>query len=355
MIFRFQNPLFLIFLAVWLLMIYRWYSRRQRQVFIFSSLREIGNVPCSLASRLKPFVYGLIWLGGILLILALARPQKGREEFRVRTDGISIAMCLDRSGSMQAMDFVIDRHQVNRLEVVKKVFRDFILGSKGFAGRQNDLVSLIAFGGYVDSICPLTLDHQSLAEMLTMIECPKPPMDRNGRPIDSPVLEQESATAIGDALLTAVNRLKESKSKSKVIVLLSDGVQNTGIVTAEEAAKIAKEFGIKVYTIGIGTNGPVPFPSYTQDGQVVYTREILELDEKTLRAIAKETDGKYYHVDDTDALKNVCAEIDQLEKSSIESRSFTKYNELYKYFLLPGLGFLCLGLCLVFTRFRRIP
>lgn len=355
MIFRFQNPLFLILALVGVAVLYWHMRKRNRQVFVFSTLSEFSGLPGSWADLLKPFVRGLVWVGVFLLVIALARPQKGREEFRVRTDGIAIAMCLDRSGSMQAMDFVVDRRQVNRLDVVKKVFRDFILGDKKFEGRKNDLVSLIAFGGYVDSICPLTLDHQSLTEMLSMVECPKPLVDREGRPIRSSVLEQESATAIGDALLTAVNRLKESKSKSKVIVLLSDGVQNTGIVTAEEAAETAREFGIKVYTIGIGSNGPVPFPSYTPDGRVVYTREILELDEQTLRNVAQKTDGKYYHVNDTDALKNVCADIDQLEKSTIESRSFTRYNELYQYFLLPGLICLCLGLCLIFTRFRRVP
>lgn len=355
MILRFQNPWFLLLLLIWILIVF-WKKRASiHQVFVYSNVSEFRKVPLSFAGRMKPFVYGLIYMGMILTIIALARPQKGLEDFRVRSEGIAIAMCLDRSGSMQAMDFFIDKKRVNRLAVVKKVFKDFILGNEEFRGRPDDLVSLIAFGGFVDSWCPLTLDHTTLGEMLSMIECPRPPYDKNGRPIRNEIIEQESATAVGDALLCAVDRLKDAKAKSKVIILLSDGVQNTGIITAEEAAQIAKEKGIKVYTIGIGSNEPVPFPFIGPNGEQVFRREILELDESALIHTAKETGGLYFHVNDTNALQKVCEEIDKLERTVHEDRVYTRYVELYRWFLFPGLLALCVGLVLVFTRFRQIP
>ncbi|MDO5580977.1 MAG: VWA domain-containing protein [Planctomycetia bacterium] len=355
MILRFQNPWFFSLILIWILIVF-WKKRSSiKQVFVYSNISEFQQIPRSLAARIKPFVYGLISLGILLMITALARPQKGLEDFRVRTEGIAIAMCLDRSGSMQAMDFFIDKKRVNRLDVVKKVFKDFIIGNKEFRGRPDDLVSLIAFGGFVDSWCPLTLDHATLGEMLSMIECPRPPFDKYGRQIRNEIIQQESATAIGDALLCAVERLKDAKAKSKVIILLSDGVQNTGVITAEEAAKIAKDKGIKVYTIGIGSNEPVPFPFVGPSGEQVFRREILELDENALKGIAKDTGGLYFHVNDTDALKKVCEEIDKLERTVQEDRVYTRYIELYRWFLLPGLLALCTGLVLVYTRFRKIP
>ncbi len=354
--FQFQNPWFLLLFVLWILVLYLYNGQKKFRVFVYSDISQFRNIPQGWVSRLKPLVNFLINLGIACLIIALARPQQGREDYRVRTEGIAISVCLDRSGSMQAMDFFIDKKRVDRLEIVKKVFRDFIVGNKDFPGRPDDLVSLVAFGGFVDTICPLTLDHETLAQMLDMIKTPKPLIDRRGNPIRSDILDQESATAIGDALMTAIDRLKTTKSKSRVIILLSDGVQNVGVATAQEAAKIASDHGIKIYTIGIGTNKPVPFPVYGPSGTIQgYSQELLQLDATTLKEVADKTSGLYFHVEDTNGLKKVCEEIDKLERTTFEDRVYTRYNELYRYFLLPGLLMLCTGLILVFTRFRRMP
>lgn len=353
--FQFQNPWWLLMMIPPLVIIYLRSRRRNSLVFVYSNVESLQRMPTPWTTRMRKIVPWLFYLGLFLAIVALARPRMGQKDYRVRTEGIAIAVCLDRSGSMQAMDFFVDRKRVDRLEVVKKVFRDFILGGHGLPGRPDDLVALVAFGGYVDAWCPLTLDHDTLAQMLEAIQCPQPLFDEQGNPLRSRILEEESATAIGDALLCAVDRLEGSKSKSKVVVLLSDGVQNTGVVTAGEAAKLAAQAGVRVYTIGIGTNDPVPFPQYIQNGEKVYRPQILELDEQTLRAVAEETGGKYYHVDDTQGLQKVCSEIDALEKTSHEDRIFTRYKELYRWFLVPGLASIFLALILAKTRFRMLP
>ena len=353
--FRFQSPWWLLLIIPLVLV---WYLRNRRNnscVFVYSNVEALARMPVPIMTRVRKIVPWLFYFGLLLAIVALARPQWGQKDFRVRTEGIAIAVCLDRSGSMQAMDFFLDRKRVDRLTVVKQVFRDFILGNRKLSGRPDDLVSLIAFGGFVDAWCPLTLDHETLAQMLESIQCPTPLIDAQGNFIESKILEEESATAIGDSLMCAIERLEGSKAKSKVVLLLSDGVQNTGVVTAEEAAKIAAKSGIRVYTIGIGTSQPVPFPVYTRNGEKVYRPQILELDEQALRGIADETGGKYYHVSDTEALRAVCSEIDSLEKTTYEDRVFTRYNELYRLFLIPGLACIMLGLVLVQTRFRMLP
>ncbi|MDO5552502.1 MAG: VWA domain-containing protein [Planctomycetia bacterium] len=352
---RFQNPYWLLLLIPLILVILLRNRRQYGHVFVFSNVSEFTDLPKTFCSQVRFLVPWLFYFGVALLIVALARPQKGREEYRVRRDGIAIAMCLDRSGSMQALDFKLDGKQVDRLAVVKQVFRDFVMGNRDFPGRPDDLIALIAFGGYVDSWCPLTLDHQTLTDMLAMIECPQPLYDRNGNLLGGQVMEEEAATAIGDALISSIDRLRNCKAKSRVIILLSDGAQNTGVVTAQEAAQVAKEFGIRIYTIGIGSSGPVPFPVYGPDGFAGYTKQILELDESTLREIAETADGQYFHVSDTDALRKVCARIDELERTEHEDRAFTKYNELYRWFLVPGALLIFLALALVFTRFRTVP
>lgn len=353
--FRFQDPYWLLLLIPLALLIVLQWKRRARSVLVFSHTALFEGIPATFAARIKPLIGWLVYIGLGLMIVALARPQRGKEGFRVRAEGIALVMCIDRSGSMQAMDFFIERKRVDRLEVVKKVFRDFVLGGKELPGRPDDMVALVAFGGYVDSFCPLTLDHDSLAQMLAMIQSPQPLFDKNGQPIRSTILEEEAATAIGDALMCSVDRLRNSKAKSKVIILLSDGVQNTGIASAEEAAKVAAKMGIRVYTIGIGTSEPVPFPVHGPKGEKGYSRQIVELDEQMLKEIAKVTNGEYFHVAETDSLRKVCAEIDTLEKTTHEDHVFTKYVELYRGFLGSGLVLLLLGTILLQTRFRSLP
>jgi len=353
--FRFEDPWWFLLIPV-VLLVFWWKDRKRGQhVFLFGNTGLLKTLKSGWSVRVRLGIIVVLYLGLLLLITALARPQAGREEFRVKTSGIAITMCLDRSGSMEAMDFVIDGERRNRLDVVKQIFRDFVLGKEGFAGRPDDLISVTAFGGYVDTHCPLTLDHESLAGILDSIKLPEPLFDSNGRIVSNKILEEESATAIGDALASCVETLKSCDAKSKVIILLSDGAQNTGVLSAQEGASLAKKYGIRVYTIGIGSNRPVPFPVYDMNGQRGYSRQILELDEQTLKKIAETTSGKYFHADNTDTLKNIYEEIDSLEKTEQEGLAFTKYNDLYRYFLIPGF-FMVFGSCfLLQTRFRKIP
>src|SRR5690606_12672744 len=181
-------------------------------------------------------------------------------EFRIRTEGIAIEMCIDRSGSMQAVDFQIHGRSVNRLEAVKHVFRDFVGGDGELPGRPDDLIGLIAFGGFAEALCPQTLDHGALLQILDGVDFPKPIRDREGRVINEQLLEEELQTALGDAVALAVDRLKDVPAKSRVIILLSDGENTAGIIEPADAAKAAREFGIRIYSIGVGSTGMAPFP-----------------------------------------------------------------------------------------------
>ncbi len=354
---QFQDPMWLL-LLIPLAALATWAVRRRRRVAVlYSDVQLLRSLPVTLALRAKWLLPWVRVLGMALLIAALARPQHGREEFRIRTEGVAIQMCLDRSGSMQAMDFQLDGQRVNRLQAVKGVFRDFVAGKGGLPGRPDDLIGLIAFGGYADSKCPLTLDHGALLQVLETVEIPQPITDARGRVINKRLLEEEMATAIGDALALAVDRLKDKniKAKSKVIILLSDGENTAGVIDPAEAAEAAKAFGIKVYTIGVGTSGRAPFPAVDPFGREVLVAQQVRLDEETLKELAETTGGRYFNAQNTEALKDVCAEIDRLEKTVSEGRLYTEYRELCQYAMFPGLGLVLLEVLLACTRFRSLP
>ena len=352
--FRFQDPWWLLLLIPLALIGYLIYRRQKSTAIVYSDTTILATMPVTMAMRLKQFVPWVLYGGMILAIIALARPQQGLEQFRQRSEGIAMEMCIDRSGSMETEDFTLDGKEVNRLTAVKDVFKDFVQGDDkiGLQGRPNDLIGLIAFGGFADAKCPLTLDHDALVTVLDSVKLPKPILDSSGRPIAQGMYQEESSTAIGDALILAVDRLKHSDAKSKVIILLSDGASNTGIVTPPEAAEAAKAYGIKVYTIGIGD------PNATRTVQTMFgpvRGPAAEMDEATLKMIASETSGKYFLAKNTGALEKVYAEIDKLEKSKNEGRVYKEYAELYHYFLLPGLCLIALQVVLTSTRFRSLP
>jgi len=353
--FRFQDPLWLLALVplvAWGL----WSTLRRRPpAMLFSSVSILKPVPVTIALHIKRLLPWLLYGGLALLVVALARPQRGREEFRVRAEGIAIEMCVDRSGSMEAVDFAIDGKQANRLSAVKKVFRDFVLGTGRLSGRGDDLVGLIAFGGYADALCPLTLDHGALLQVLDTVEIPKPIRNAEGEVINRRLLGEERSTAIGDALALAVERLKSVDAKSRVIILLSDGESNAGVVQPAEAAEAAKAYGLRIYAIGIGTTGYAYIPQVDRFGLTELTSIRVRLDEAALRMLAETTGGRYFNARDTAALENVYAEIDQLEKSPSEGRVYTQYRELCQYPMFPGLGLILLNMVLVCTRFRSLP
>ena len=356
-VFRFESPAWFALIAPLLIIGIADYCRRRqaRASILFSTTQDFETIPRSLAGRFKKFLPLLFYLGSILLITALARPQTGIRESRIVGNGISIVMCVDRSGSMAAEDFKINGVPVDRLKAVKKVFREFVSGSKDFKGRTDDLIALITFGGYVDSCCPLTLDHSSLLELLDKVKTPIPLYDRNGNVIRTQVLDEESGTAIGDALATAVDMVKESTNKTKIVVLLSDGMQTAGVLSPEEGIKIAKAYSVKVYTIGVGTNGLVPFPTYLPSGQTRMTMQRLEFDSATLQTIAQATGGRYFYADDVDSLVEVYEEIDNLERSKFDAGSYANYRDVYTWFAILGICMLGTYATLINTRFRSFP
>jgi Ca-activated chloride channel family protein len=355
--FRFYSPLW--FVLVPLVAVALWYvcHPRRQPTAVFSSIAGLRGLPVTFAQRLRrvlPFAYGA---GLILLVGALARPQAGRSESRISTEGVAIQMVLDISGSMRAMDFELDGKQESRVNAVKYVFKQFVAGNKALelAGRPDDLVGLVAFGGFADSKCPLTLDHGALQDIVAQLDVAKAIRDRRGRVINEDLLDEEQSTAIGDGLTLALDRLRGVEAKSKVVILLSDGDNNAGVIEPAEAAKIAAKMGIKIYTIGIGQTGYAPVPVEDKFGEMQLVRRAFRLDEDTLKGIAKETGGAYFNATDTEGLARVYAEIDKMEKSKVEEFSYTEYTELYLWPAVPGVALVLLASVLGLTRFRTVP
>jgi len=353
--FRFHEPWALLLLIPVFFVAVRSQRRSRSTAVTYSSVETLRNLPQTAAQRIRRLLPWLKLLGMVLIVVAIARPQFGREEFRVRAEGIAIEMCIDRSGSMQALDFSNDDENVSRLDAVKQVFRQFVAGDGGFDGRPDDVIGLVAFGGFADAKCPPTLDHGTLLEILETVKIPEPMMDTQGRVINERLLQEEQATAIGDAIAVAVDRLRSIESKSKVIVLLSDGENTAGVNSPVDAAKAAKAFGIRIYAIGVGSTGMAPFPVMDRFGRQFYQRQNVRLDEKTLKELADLTDGQYFNAKNTETLAQVYQEIDQLEKTETEGQIYTDYREYFQSLLLPGIACVLLELVLSATRFRSLP
>ncbi|MEI6233726.1 MAG: VWA domain-containing protein [Planctomycetota bacterium] len=351
--FRFFSPHWLILLPVVVWAVWRAWHPSARAAALYSNVSDLKKLPVTLAQKLKRLVPFAVALGLSLLVIAVARPQLGRSESRTSTNGIAIEMVLDVSGSMEARDFSIGEKTASRIAAVRHVVDAFINGSTEtkLKGRKNDLIGLVAFGGYADSRCPLTLDHGALTEIVKSLEIPKAIYDkRTGAALNG----EELATAIGDGLLAGADRLKEVTAKSKILILLTDGDNNLGS-DPREAAKAVEALGIKVYTICIGTNDVVPIPGTDIFGNVALQNRRFPIDEELLKDIATTAHGKYWHAYGTDALTAVYTEIDQLEKTKVEETRFTEYNEYFTLLALPGLSLL-LGACVLgATRFRTMP
>jgi Ca-activated chloride channel family protein len=263
----------------------------------------------------------LTLLAILLIIVALARPREGRDRTISDSEGIAIEMVVDRSGSMQALDFKIDGENVDRLTAIKNVAGKFILGGENLDGRFSDLVGLVTFAGYADAITPLTLDHRFLIRQLYAAEI-----------VTS---QSEDGTAIGDAISLAVEKLnaldakQQEKVKSKIIILLTDGENTAGELEPTQAAELAQTMGIKIYTIGVGTQGRAPFPVVDPfSGRQRLRMMSVNIDEETLQQVAALTGGKYFRATDTDSLQMIYTEIDQLEKTKVELQQFVDYREL---------------------------
>ncbi len=326
---QFANPEFL-WLLLLIPLIALWYIWKQRKLTAgmrHSSLRVFSQLPVGWRVRLRHLPFALRMIALALLLVAFARPQSSARGEKVFREGIDITIVLDISGSMLAEDL-----RPNRLDAAKNVAEEFIIG------RLNDRIGLVIFAGESFTQCPLTTDYDVLIDLLH----------------DVKTGYLEDGTAIGEGIANAVNRMKNSKSKSKVMILLTDGVNNMGSIDPATAAEIAQTFGIRIYTIGVGTRGMAPYPVQTPFG-IQYQPMPVEIDEDMLRQVAGITDGQYFRATSNQKLKEIYEQIDQLERTKIEVTEFHRYTELFYEFVLLGLGLLVLELLLGAFVFRKIP
>ncbi len=330
--FRFADPYYLLLLLVLPLMVW-WHFRgrvRASGKIIYSDVSLLKKIKPSLKQRLRPLLFGLRVLAVTVIIFALARPQSSSKEEKVTTEGIDIVLAMDVSSSMLAEDF----RPKNRIGAAKMVAKEFI------KGRQNDRIGLVVFAGESFTQCPLTLDYGVIYTILDHLKVASKDWD---------------GTAIGMGLATAINRLKDSKAKSKVIILLTDGRNNRGQIDPITAARMAKAFNIRVYTIGTGTRGTAMYPIDDPLWGRRYVPMRVDIDENLLKQIAQITGGKYFRATSTEKLRQIYEEIGKMEKTKIQVKEYTRYQEYFVYFLTIGLILLLAELALANTYFKTIP
>ena len=335
---NFSLPSFLypyVLLLLLLLPLLAWLRGRRGRgaAFLYSSVELVRGITNLRQSQSNFWSAKLRWFALALCIVALARPRLGEGETAVTASGIDIVVALDLSGSMAAEDFSIDGMRANRLAAAKDVLEEFI------DKRRNDRIGLVAFAGRAYIAAPLTLDHDFLLKNLERLN----------------LGTIEDGTAIGSAMTAGLNRLRDLDSKSRIMILMTDGQNNAGKVPPLTAAEAAETLDVKVYTIGVGKRGMAPFPRKGPFGQVVYAQMEVNIDEETLTEIADTTGGKYYRADSTDNLVKIYEEIDTLEKSEVEVKQYHHYDEIFGWFLLPALVILLLEIILNNTVWRRLP
>lgn len=331
----FAHPYLLLLIA--LLPLVAWLRKRYRRrpAFLYSSVQLVRGITGVTRSPAGAFLTRLRWLTLLLLLIALARPRWGEGETQITASGIDIVVALDLSTSMISEDFELRGQRANRLQVAKDVLQRFV------ARRASDRIGLVAFARHPYIAAPLTLDHEFLLQNLERLDFATP---------------NEDGTAIGSALAAAVNRLREIQSKSRIVILMTDGQNNAGKVPPLTAAEAAKELKVKVYTIGVGTRGLAPVPARDPfTGRKTYYNQPVNIDEETLTQIAQMTGGQYYRADRTETLRFIYDEIDRMEKTEVQVRKYQRYQELYAWFALPGLIFLLLEIILKHTAWRTLP
>ncbi len=331
--FRFESPLFL-FLILLLPLIWYFKERQDQGPMIrVSSLFGSHAAQPSIFIILYRFLPAIRYLALALMIIALARPQYGIEKMRVKTEGVNIILALDLSESMSALDFKLDGKIVTRLDAVKAVVKSFIMK------RDGDRIGMVVFGSQAYTQIPLTRDYNTIAFMLDRLE----------------IGAAGPRTAIGDAIGISLKRLEDVESKSNIIILLTDGKSNSGELSPTTAAGIAKERGIKIYTIGVGQQGTAPFRVVDPIFGERYVQQRVDIDYDTLEQIAKMTSGQFYRASDTQTLNTIYQQVDSLETTEKEVTTWADYQELYFNFLLTG--FVLLSLCIILsnTRLLRVP
>jgi len=329
----FKDYLFLLLIPIVFGFIFFLRKKDRVSAIEFSSLELITNYKQSFKLLLAKNLIYLRLVILILFILALARLRAPIDDTKVRVEGIDIVLAVDSSGSMLAEDFKIAGNRQNRLEAAKEVIDDFI------KTRANDRFGLVTFAARAYTVCPLTLDHAWVLKNLERVE----------------IGNIEDGTAIGSAISSSLNRIKNTEAKSKIIILLTDGVNNAGKISPAVAAEAAKALGVKIYAIGIGTKGLVPYPMKGFRGRTVYQKVKIDIDEDVLKEISDVTGGKYFRAKSTESLKSIYNEIDKLEKVSIEESGFREYKELFPIFLILGLILLLFEIVLSNTVLRKIP
>src|SRR4051812_15784853 len=308
-------------------------KRGQQAAFLYSSIQLVKSVANLRRSRAGQFLAAIRWLTLGCFIVGLAQPQKIESEAAVKASGVDIVVAIDLSGSMESEDFELRGEQVNRLVIAKDTLKKFV------DRRPSDRIGLVAFAGKPYIAAPLTLDHDFLEQNIDRLQ----------------LHSIEDGTAIGSALAAAVNRLRDIESKSKIVILMTDGQNNAGKIPPLTAAEAAEALKIKVYTIGVGTHGTAPMPRMDVFGRKRYVQVPVDIDEDTLKIIADKTGGKYYRADSSETLKAIYDQIDKMETTEREMKKYVRVEELFPWAVIPGFGLLLLEILLSHTIWRRLP
>ncbi len=317
-----------------------WWASRGAGRVVFSSLRALPAGGATWRTRIAWLPDAMVALAVVALAIALAGPRAGDKNARIRREGIAIMMAIDVSTSMAALDLSQQHRELTRLDAVKGVFEQFALGGAGLDGRADDAIGLVAFAKYAETRSPLTLDHGNLATAARQLDF---------------ALPEDDGTALGAGLQLAVERLREFDARSKVAILLTDGVGNVHEISEDAAIDDAIKAGVKVYTIGAGTNGFAPVREQYPDGQTQLVQRRVVIDEATLRKIADRTGGQYFRATDHASLRQIYAQIDRLERTALEEERFTEYHQFYGWFVALAMGLVVAALLLRRTVLRRLP
>ena len=331
---RFHDPFWLFLLLLIPVVIWHYFRKASGGTIKYSSIAVFKKIKTSPSLYYRHILLILRCAAIILLTIALARPQKGKEDTKVTTEGIDIILAVDTSGSMVAGDLTRNP-DVSRLDVAKQVVEQFV------KKRENDRIGLVVYGEDAYTQCPLTLDYGVLLKFIDKCKIG---------------IAGENSTSIGDAIATSVLRMENSKAKSKVVILLTDGKNNSGLISPETAAEMARELGIKIYTIGVGTKAAyAPVPGIDMFGRKTYQKMPVDIDENLLKEVANVSSGKYFRATNKNSLKKIYDDINKMEKTKVEVLHYMEYKEQFTNLAIAGGIFLILEILLANTIFKKLP
>ena len=343
--FNFATPLAFLLLLPWAAAAWRLYRTGKRAGVLFAPTHRLPVKTAGWRVALARLVPLLFLFGSFFLIVAAARPRTTLARERRSVNAIAIGMVVDVSGSMEALDLSPSaQNYKTRLDVVKEMFAKFV------EARPDDLIGLVTFGGYASTRAPLTADHRALVHVLKGVEIPRTQTDAQGRPVD----QEETLTAIGDGLATGVARLTDAEPKTRIVILLSDGESNTGIITPDQAADVAAKSGVRVYAIGVGSNNRTPFKTRDIFGRETIAYADATFDETQLKSIASKTGGRYFSVRDNEGLAKALEEINALETTKIDRQVYQRFDEHFVRYLLWGAALAALAITLNMNLTRRL-